>query len=285
MSSEKVAGTKRTAAPRKKSDSLATANATKAQAKATPAKKTSPTAAGKKTEISKNTAGKAKTTLKDGTSTKAKVNGTAPAPQQSRKRKTEDEEQREGSPVKKTRVTKQPKAPVAKAKIIINTLPATRLDVFVCGEGSAGELGLGTAKNAMDVKRPRLNPNLLTKDVGVVQVVCGGMHAVALTHDGTVLTWGVNDDGALGRDTTWEGGLKDMDDNKSDTSDDSDDSDNGMNPREANPGPVTFPEGTKIVKVAAGDSATLALTDDGLVFGWGKFRVSNLLSGIWPNQS
>jgi regulator of chromosome condensation len=102
------------------------------------------------------------------------------------------------------------------------------------------------------------------------------MHCVALTHDNKILTWGVNDQGALGRDTTWEGGLKDIDENDSDSSSD-DGSDSGLNPREAIPTAIpsdAFPEGTVFVEVAAGDSGSFALTDDGLVYGWGTFRVS-----------
>ena len=44
--------------------------------------------------------------------------------------------------------------------------------------------------------------------VPFVQVSCGGMHTVALAADGKVWTWGVNDEGALGRKTEgtcWEG--------------------------------------------------------------------------------
>ena len=52
----------------------------------------------------------------------------------------------------------------------INEPPTQPLNVYVFGEGSAGELGLGTAKNAVDVKRPRLNPNLAADKVGVTQV-------------------------------------------------------------------------------------------------------------------
>lgn len=37
------------------------------------------------------------------------------------------------------------------------------------------------------------------------------MHAIALKQDGKIVTWGGNDEGALGRDTAWEGGLRDMD--------------------------------------------------------------------------
>ena len=163
-------------------------------------------------------------------------------------------------------------APV-KPKVIINHAPTQRLDVYAFGEGSNGELGLGSAKNAIDVKRPRLNPMLSAKDVGVVHIAVGGMHCAALTHDNKILTWGVNDGGALGRDTTWTGGLRDIDEDKSD---DSEDSDSGMNPLESTPTAIpasSFPEGTKFVQLSAGDSHTLALTDEGLVYSWGSFRV------------
>ena len=210
----------------------------------------------------------------------------------SRKRKADDELE---APVKKARVQKKPaaKAPATKPatrkaaikakkpapvkapkpKVIINEAPTEKLNVYVCGEGSSGELGLGTAKNAVDVKRPRLNPLLDANTVGVVQIAVGGMHCLALTHDNQILSWGVNDQGALGRDTTWEGKLKDMD---AESDSDSDDDDSGMNPREAMPAriPATaFPEGTVFTQVAAADSSSFALTDEGLVYGWGTFRV------------
>ena len=193
------------------------------------------------------------------------------------KRKVDDEEDDEVTdaprPAKRSRVAT---TPAPKPKVVINKAPTQRLNVFVFGEGSSSELGLGTAKNAIDVKRPRLNPLLSAKDVGVVQIAAGGMHVAALTHDNKILTWGVNDSGALGRNTNWDGGLKDIDDNNSD---DSDDSDSGLNPYESTPTQVpasNFPEGTHFVKLSAGDSHTLALTDDGLVYGWGVFRVSFL---------
>lgn len=158
---------------------------------------------------------------------------------------------------------------------VLNKSPSTRLEIFVFGEGSAGELGLGDAKNAIDVKAPRLNKNLDAKYVGVVDLSAGGMHAVALCKDNQILTWGVNDKNTLGRNTSWDGGLKDVDaDNDSDS-----DSTSGLNPLESTPAVVPFtkfPPGTKFAQVVAGDSTTFVLTDEGLVFGWGQFRVSFL---------
>lgn len=175
---------------------------------------------------------------------------------------------------KKARVVK---APVVKPKVVINHPPTQRLNVYVCGEGSSGELGLGAAKNVVDVKRPRLNPLLPADKVGVVHIATGGMHCVALTHDNKLLTWGVNDQGALGRDTTWDGGYKDIKEGDEDDSDSDSDSDSGLNPLESTPAAVPseyFPEDTVFVQVAASDSASFALTDVGSVYGWGTFRVS-----------
>ena len=132
-----------------------------------------------------------------------------------------------------------------------------------------GELGLGPQSNQRNVKRPRLNPYLLPRDVGIVDVAVGGMHCAAIDEAGRVWTWGVNDQGVLGRDTTWSPENEDtpMD------SDDEDDDDQ-LNPLESVPGLVQgFPDGTVIVKVACGDSITVAVTNEGKVYAWGTFRV------------
>lgn len=231
----------------KRAPAMKATKATKAPAKKTATKKNSTKATTAKASASKSTTTKAATT--------------------SKKRKAGDDDNEE-RPVKKARAVK-----ALKPKVVINNAPTQRLNVYVFGEGSAGELGLGSAKNVIDVKRPRLNPLLSAKDVGVVQIACGGMHVVALTQDNKILTWGVNDQGALGRDTTWSGGLRDADQE----SEESDEEDSGLNPLESTPTPVLsdhFPEGTVFTSVSAGDSSTFAVTDEGKVWGWGTFRVS-----------
>lgn len=167
------------------------------------------------------------------------------------------------------------KAKTVKPKVVINKAPTQLLDLYTFGGGDAGELGFAGAKGTKEIRRPRLNPYLTAEKAGVVQFSVGGMHTACLTHDNKILTWGVNDQGALGRDTTWDGGLKDIDADGSDDDSDSDDGD--TNPHESTPGEVDFSaldETPIFTQVTCLDSATFALTDDGLVYGWGTFRVS-----------
>ncbi|MCJ1363089.1 hypothetical protein MMC16_002195 [Acarospora aff. strigata] len=273
----KVTATVKTKAP---TAAKAKAPALKVTKKAAPAKSAAKTASATtkaSTASTKTSSAAGKKRKASSSETPAETRApTKPAANEAKKRKSADEpstqaDEAAARPVKKARVT--PKA-------AINTPPTTRLNIYVCGEGSSGELGLGTAKNAVDVKRPRLNPNLSADTVGVVQIAVGGMHCAALTHDNKILTWGVNDQGALGRDTNWEGGLKDIDDDKSDASEESD---SGLNPKESIPTAIAsdaFPEGTVFVEVAAGDSTTFALTDDGNVYGWGTFRSNEGILGF-----
>ncbi|KAG6013054.1 hypothetical protein E4U54_007142 [Claviceps lovelessii] len=155
---------------------------------------------------------------------------------------------------------------------VLNKAPTEPIAVFCFGSGECGELGLGPKRTAALV--PKLNPALDPNDKSkhhVVQLACGGMHTIVLTADNKILTWGVNDEGALGRDTTWEGGLKDMDGGASD----SEDEDGELNPHECSPIEVPskhFAPGTVFTQVAAGDSCSFVLTASGNVYGWGAFR-------------
>lgn len=176
-------------------------------------------------------------------------------------------------------------AAIPKPKTILNHRAIEALNVYVFGSGDSGVLGLGPRCSTDDVVRPRLNPNLSASSVGVVQVATGGMHCVALTSDNKILTWGVNDHGALGRDTEWSGGWVDMDGKG--RGEDSDGSESELNPRESTPTAIDescFPNETVFTQVAAGDNATFALTEEGLVYGWGTFKVSILYLRL-PNVS
>lgn len=178
--------------------------------------------------------------------------------------------------------TKTARAP--KPKQILNYRATDALNVYVFGSGDSGVLGLGPKCSTDDVLRPRLNPNLSASSVGVVQIATGGMHCVALTRENKILTWGVNDHGALGRDTEWSGGWVDMEGKgPGDRDEDSDSSEKELNPKESTPTAIDdacFPTDTVFTQVAAGDNATFALTEEGLVYGWGTFKVIYLNSPI-----
>ena len=88
----------------------------------------------------------------------------------------------------------------ATASIVMPSEPA---DVFVFGSNPFGALGLGEDETV----KYRPAQVSVDGDSGFIQVSCGGMHTIALASDGTVWTWGVNDEGALGRKTDgtcWE---------------------------------------------------------------------------------
>lgn len=156
----------------------------------------------------------------------------------------------------------------------LNHRPTLPLNIYSLGANSGGELGLGPSVKSGTIGKPRLN-QYLSGPVGVVQVSLGAMHGVALTLDGRILTWGVNDHGALGRDTSWEAKFVDAD------GDDSDSDDGGeLNPKESTPAAIDMtavPSDTVFTQVAATDNATFALTSTGRVYGWGSFRVSHQL--------
>jgi len=68
-----------------------------------------------------------------------------------------------------------------------------------------------------------------------------------------------------------------------DDSDSDEDGDSGLNPSESTPTAISseyFPEGTKFVDIAAGDSISFALTETGLVYSWGTFRRNEGILGF-----
>lgn len=163
---------------------------------------------------------------------------------------------------------------------VINEAPTDVLTVYIFGTGDmSGDLGLGPQKKS--AKLPTAIPKLDARKEGsyrVVRLDCGGMHSIALTEDSKIVTWGGNDEGALGRNTDWDGGLRDMDakGGAGDDADSEDSDDEALNPLESTPTHIpenSFPPGTKFTSVAAGDSCSFAVTDTGLVYGWGTFAV------------
>ena len=154
-------------------------------------------------------------------------------------------------------------------------VPRRISDILVFGTGEAGELGLGPAVYETDT--PRLNNHLTRQNpaaFSVVQIECGDMHSVAVSGHGQIVTWGCNDDGALGRNTTWNPPMQSIDDSE-------DEGNVQQNPLESTPTAIPAASllgATEFASVAAGDSCTFALTTRGNVYGWGTFVVRLLFS-------
>lgn len=129
-------------------------------------------------------------------------------------------------------------------QLSIPKLPSKSGNLLVCGQNDVGQLGLNP-----DDFMEKTRPALVAEVPNVVNVKAGGMHSLCLTKAGEIWSFGCNDEGALGRDTSEEGS-------------------------ENKPRKIDL-EG-KVVKISAGDSHSACLLEDGRVFAWGSFRVSTL---------
>jgi alpha-tubulin suppressor-like RCC1 family protein len=123
-------------------------------------------------------------------------------------------------------------------------------EVYVWGDNSCGQLGVGATDEADEADGP------VAVRVGrgqtVTRVSGGGMHSLALTLSGEVYAWGDNAYGQLGDGTT-----------KARTT----------------PVAVRLPDAVVFVQVAALANASLALAADGRVFAWGDNAFGQLGDG------
>ncbi|CAL8100832.1 unnamed protein product [Orchesella dallaii] len=110
------------------------------------------------------------------------------------------------------------------------------------GTNDCGQLGFTCEKR----KFPALVPSLENKKI--TAVACGGMHTIVLEDNGSVWSFGLNDDKALGRFTKEEEDAFE-------------------------PGKVDIKK--KVTQISAGDSHSAALTEDGEVYAWGCFKDNN----------
>ncbi|CAI6377217.1 unnamed protein product [Macrosiphum euphorbiae] len=91
-------------------------------------------------------------------------------------------------------------------------------------------------------------------------IAAGSMHVLGVTEDGKLMSWGCNDEGALGRDTSVEDS-------------------------ETRPGIVQIPEeeGAEIYSISAGGSHSAILLSNGNVYSWGTLRDKNGDMGFQPS--
>ncbi|KAK9875133.1 hypothetical protein WA026_005926 [Henosepilachna vigintioctopunctata] len=165
--------------------------------------------------------------------------------------------------------------------------------LYACGEGTNGRLGLGHNNN---VPYPRPIPFLSQYVIKKVAVHSGGKHALALTLDGKVFSWGEGEDGKLGHgnrlnldkprmiEVLKSKKIREIACGSSHSAAITSNGElytwglgeygrlgHGDNVTQLKPRMVKTLAGHRVVQVACGsrDAQTLALTDEGLVFSWG----------------
>ncbi|XP_058836150.1 probable E3 ubiquitin-protein ligase HERC2 isoform X2 [Topomyia yanbarensis] len=165
--------------------------------------------------------------------------------------------------------------------------------LYACGEGTNGRLGLGHNNN---VPTPRPVPILNQYVVKKVAVHSGGKHAMALTLDGKVFSWGEGEDGKLGHgnrmtlekpkliESLRTKRIRDIACGSSHSAAITSSGElytwglgeygrlgHGDNCTQLKPKHVTALQGHRVVQVACGsrDAQTLCMTEEGLVFSWG----------------
>jgi alpha-tubulin suppressor-like RCC1 family protein len=122
--------------------------------------------------------------------------------------------------------------------------------VWALGENDHGELGRG------DFGGESLEPKMTTGLDGIIAVLAGGHHSVALKKDGTVWTWGSNSSGQLGDGTTQNSSV-----------------------------PHKVAGISNVKEIAAGNGHTVALKNDGTVWAWGGNHSGQLGNGEYQNTT
>jgi alpha-tubulin suppressor-like RCC1 family protein len=125
--------------------------------------------------------------------------------------------------------------------------------VWAWGENTWGQLGQGKTSPSVGISRavPVMSSDGKTPLRGIQMVAAGGIHALALGSDGTVLAWGRGEEGQLGDGANRPAGTQ-----------------------ATLPRVVVNTEGlpglSNVMSIAAGNSHSQALTTDGRVLTWGS---------------
>lgn len=120
--------------------------------------------------------------------------------------------------------------------------------VLAWGDNESGQLGLGYIDSSIHY----IPEQVIVLD-NIIAIASGHRHSIALWDDGTVWTWGENENGQLGN-----GGTADS-----------------HTPLQVH----GLLDGKYVIAIAAGDYHSMALTDDGKVYTWGENYIGQLGDG------
>ncbi|GLI66279.1 hypothetical protein VaNZ11_010037 [Volvox africanus] len=130
---------------------------------------------------------------------------------------------------------------------------------------ASGQLGRGGTREPGPVEGP-------LRGKFVVQVVTGRYHTMAVTADGELYSWGLNDWGQLGRQAV--GATSETDPSPCTA---------GASCRSGIPGLVSLPGAVRVVGAAAGRYVSMAVDESGRLYTWGHDGCSN--GGKVPKRS
>ncbi|TRY52214.1 RCC1/WD40/YVTN/Zinc finger, RanBP2-type containing protein [Cryptosporidium tyzzeri] len=173
--------------------------------------------------------------------------------------------------------------------------------VWVWGSGECDQLGIKETLLDEDLclKRPK-RIEIISKYENIVDISSGALHNLILTEKGEVLSWGCNDDGALGRlSSKFKAKLeklnKKSDNDKNinkDEEEDEEDDDEVENEDEEEPedsekypNEIEFPldmKNCQVKSIISGDCYSCCLTENGEVYLWGSYKDSGGYIGF-PN--
>ncbi|KAK0528496.1 hypothetical protein OC842_004538 [Tilletia horrida] len=157
--------------------------------------------------------------------------------------------------------------------------------LLIWGSADSGQLGLGPDVTD-EIPRPKLHQPLADAILagnswareGIETAVAGGMHTLAIDASGTLWSWGVNDNAALGRQTARDPNIP------SDVSESTPHRVEGLGPKGRGIDPKTGKEADvtpfRATRIVAADCASVALSDTGELRCWGSFRSNEGLLGF-----
>ncbi|CAH2222860.1 Hypothetical predicted protein [Pelobates cultripes] len=127
-------------------------------------------------------------------------------------------------------------------------------DVYAWGYNNSGQVGSGSTANQ---PIPRKVTSCLQNKI-VTGIACGQMSSMAVVDNGEVYAWGYNGNGQLGL---------------------------GSSGNQPTPCRIAALQGIRVEQVVCGYAHTLALTDEGGIYGWGANSYGQLGTGNKSNQS
>ncbi|KAJ8028688.1 E3 ubiquitin-protein ligase HERC2 [Holothuria leucospilota] len=126
--------------------------------------------------------------------------------------------------------------------------------VYATGYGASGRLGIGITDS---VSTPTMLESIQHVHIKKVSVNSGGKHALALSSEGEVYSWGEGEDGKLGH---------------------------GNRTQCERPRVIESLRGKEIVDIACGGAHSAAITSSGELYSWGKGRYGRLGHGDSDDQ-